>query len=437
MTTVFTTFSVLKNYVKLKAVQDTAVIDNIVFRLHYRATFVLLVVGSLLVSSKQFFGEHIKCLAEKSKDDRLSAVIDTFCFFSSTYTITKYMDAKTVNANHIPHPGIGPYTGEEETVHHAYYQWVPFVLFFQALVFYVPHYLWRGAEGGRLKALVSGLHMASLSLADNKDKDKDKKEEKDKKGDKDKDKKEDEKKKSSLAKSECKEKIKSIHDYFVAHLRVNQTWAYYLGACEILNFINVILQIYITNWFLGGAFLSLGTRVMETDEWTSRMSPLDIVFPKVTKCTFHRYGPSGSVEQLDALCVMALNIVNEKIYVFLWFWYIILAVLSGIAIFWRIAALLLYSRSGRFNCFVFSMACPGKVTPWNTLRMARGYHFGDWLFLYYLAKNLDNHAFTELLRHFKNEKEPLPNAFSSDHSNTYIFNEKTKLRQSLGAPVQF
>jgi len=45
------------------------------------------------------------------------------------------------------------------------------------------------------------------------------------------------------------------------------------------------------------------------------------VFPKVTKCTFHAYGPSGTVERHDGLCVLALNIINEKIYVFLWLWY--------------------------------------------------------------------------------------------------------------------
>ena len=52
------------------------------------------------------------------------------------------------------------------------------------------------------------------------------------------------------------------------------------------------------------------------------------LFPKMTKCTFRKFGPSGTVEKIDALCVMPLNNANEKIYVFLWFWFVLLAVLS-------------------------------------------------------------------------------------------------------------
>ena len=36
------------------------------------------------------------------------------------------------------------------------------------------------------------------------------------------------------------------------------------------------------------------------------------------------------MEKKDGLCVLPLNIINEKIYVFLWLWFIFLAVVSGI-----------------------------------------------------------------------------------------------------------
>ena len=45
----------------------------------------------------------------------------------------------------------GPHKPGDERVYHAYYQWVPIVLFFQAICFYAPHWIWKQIEGGRLK----------------------------------------------------------------------------------------------------------------------------------------------------------------------------------------------------------------------------------------------------------------------------------------------
>ncbi|XP_011500404.1 PREDICTED: innexin inx7 [Ceratosolen solmsi marchali] len=371
---VLATFSVLKNHVNFKVSRDSPAIDNIIFKLHYRATFLILLASTILVSSRQFIGWHIRCIADTGIP---SSVIDSFCFFTSTFTVVKHMNATALAEGEIPHPGVGPAAQRDEIVRHAYYQWVPFVLFFQALLFYLPHYLWRTAEGGRLKTLVSGLHMASISLRDEKivtdngitipskfDKD---------------------------------EKIYQIRTAFLNRLHLNRPWAYYLSFCEVMNFLNVLTQMYITNKFLGGAFLYLGHNVAGTD-FNAQMDILDEVFPKVTKCTFHKYGPSGGIQKHDALCVMALNIINEKIYTFLWFWFIILTILSGLALIWRILTMTLHSRSTNFNKLVFMMACPGKYNPWDMLKVTNEYYFGDWLFLYYIAKNVENYVFKELLQ---------------------------------------
>ncbi|CAG5095233.1 Similar to Inx7: Innexin inx7 (Drosophila melanogaster) [Cotesia congregata] len=376
MASILGTFSVLKDHLKLKYTEDNAVIDNIVFRLHYRATFLILVSGSLLVSARQFFGEHIKCIIDKGSLP--SNVVDTFCFFTSTYTVSKHMNKTLVELGHIPHPGVGPFTKDDEITHHVYYQWVPFVLFFQALLFYIPRYLWRNAEGGRMKALVSGLHLATLALHEEKT--------------------QLEGGRTIPSKRDRDEKIQQIRNAFLNRLHINRPWAYYMSFCELINFTNVLVQIYITDAFLGGAFLDLGLTTTQFEHSPGdKMTPLDIVFPKVTKCTFHKYGPSGTIQQHDALCVMALNIINEKIYIFLWFWFIILAIVTGLGLVWRMLTMLLHSRSIAFNRYIFSVACPGKYNPWNVLKLTHDYYYGDWLFLYYLAKNLDNYVFKELL----------------------------------------
>lgn len=53
-------------------------------------------------------------------------------------------------------PGLGNEAGSE-ILGQKYYQWVSIVLSFQALLFYLPRYLWKTWEGGRMRLLVKDL----------------------------------------------------------------------------------------------------------------------------------------------------------------------------------------------------------------------------------------------------------------------------------------
>ena len=55
------------------------------------------------------------------------------------------------------HPGVGEYNRDKDEIEYkAYYQWVPFVLFMQACIFYVPHALFKVFEGGKVAGIISG-----------------------------------------------------------------------------------------------------------------------------------------------------------------------------------------------------------------------------------------------------------------------------------------
>lgn len=82
------------------------------------------------------------------------------------------------------------------------------------------------------------------------------------------------------------------------HIEVNRHWASKMVFCEILNLLNVLLQIYFTHIFLSRQFLNLGIDFLR-DDFQGMMDTLDVVFPKVTKCHFHKYGASGSIQKHD------------------------------------------------------------------------------------------------------------------------------------------
>lgn len=324
---------------------DSACIDNHVFRLHYRASFIICLAGSLLVTSKQFVGNPINCMSEGVS----GGVMDIYCWIHSTFTV----EAKFGQ----PHEGVGPLEDGESVLHHKYYQWVVFVLSLQAAMFYVPRFLWKTSEGGVMKMLTHKLNDIQAFL--NAD--------------------------------ERSDGVDMIAKYFRADI---SRAGYFLKFffCELLNFVNVIGQIYFTDRFLGYQFTEFGLDAISQTEvdMKRRVDPLNKVFPKIAKCTFHKYGPSGTIQTHDGLCVLPLNIINEKIYVFLWFWLVFLAAVTGVWLIYRICTMfshdlrvqIIYTRaSGIIKKDVISSTL--KNPDHSYLQQ-----LGNYLLLYFITKNV-------------------------------------------------
>ena len=70
------------------------------------------------------------------------------------------------------------------------------------------------------------------------------------------------------------------------------------------------------------------------------------VFPRLTKCRFYRFGSSGTINKLDSLCILPLNMYNEKFFVFLWFWLAILGAMLYVLILLKVV--LMVSPMARF-----------------------------------------------------------------------------------------
>lgn len=344
----FDVFGSVKGLLKL----DVVCIDNNVFRLHYKATFVILVAFSLLVTSRQYIGDPIDCIV----DEIPLHIMDTYCWIYSTFTLPK---RDGVVGKDIVQPGVASHgSGDEQVKYHKYYQWVCFALFFQAILFYIPRYLWKTWEGGRIKMLVLDLNCPVVS-------------------------------------EDCKsDRRKLLVDYFFTNLHSQNFYAFRFFFCEFLNFVNVILQMYIVDVFLDGEFSHYGMEVIGLTEMEpeQRIDPMSRVFPKVTKCTFHKYGPSGSVQQFDGLCVLPLNIVNEKIYVFLWFWFWFLSILSALSLIYRIGVVF----GAKFRHIL--LRARSRLNSQDQIEIiSNKCQIGDWFILYQLGKNIDPLIYKQLI----------------------------------------
>lgn len=165
-------------------------------------------------------------------------------------------------------------------------------------------------------------------------------------------------------------------------------------ACECLCLINIILQLYLMNKFFDGEFFSYGWRVMNYSQQPQedRIDPMVYVFPRVTKCIFHKYGASGSIQKHDAMCILPLNIVNEKTYIFIWFWYMILATLLTFVVIYRILMVALPRLRPRL-LHVNYKSIPIEVCQ----SLTRKIELGDWWVLMMLGKNMDPLIFRELI----------------------------------------
>jgi hypothetical protein len=151
---------------------------------------------------------------------------------------------------------------------------------------------------------------------------------------------------------------------------------------------------YLMNKFFDGEFMSYGLRVMSFSEQAQeeRVDPMVFVFPRVTKCTFHKYGASGTIQKHDSLCVLPLNIVNEKTYIFIWFWFIILATLLSLLVIYRALIITMPQLRPRL------LRAKNRMVPYEVAdAISRKTDVGDWWILYMLGRNMDPLIYREVV----------------------------------------
>lgn len=148
-------------------------------------------------------------------------------------------------------------------------------------------------------------------------------------------------------------------------------------------------------WFeFGPAILSFAFKDWET--WSRFSTKL---FPKMAKCEFFKYGPSGSMADRDLLCMLPLNIINEKIFAFLYFWYILLMILIGCNIVYR------FSTFGYYKWRVRTLLRRMPSVPCKTIRrVTRDGHLGICFLIDSLGHNVTYRQLSDLILHMDDER---------------------------------
>jgi len=114
--------------------------------------------------------------------------------------------------------------------------------------------------------------------------------------------------------------VDRIGNYLVVLFLISKV--FYIG--------NVVAQLFLLNVVLATKYQTFGYEVLRdliaNRDWTEESY---VAFPRVTLCDFKVRGQDMvNVHAYTVQCVLPINLYNESIYVFLWYWMVLVAALS-------------------------------------------------------------------------------------------------------------
>uniref|UniRef100_A0A0N4ZN91 Innexin n=1 Tax=Parastrongyloides trichosuri TaxID=131310 RepID=A0A0N4ZN91_PARTI len=262
--------------------------DDFADRLHYKYTPLLIIFLGSVNIAKIYLGEAINCFQKAEFRASWVQYSHSHCLIENTYFL------RTNESIPIEHE-----LRKERQI--AYYQWVPYILLLQAMVFYLPQLIWRSSNW------FTGLYIGSFVQTFVKDNLYNNVEENSKK----------------IAKAI--DGVTDIRHKYFGLIDVNRFVTILYFTMKVLNMIIVLINMYIYGHFIGEHLFGYNV-LKHSGEW--RYTGL---FPRVTVCDFtiNRLGQEVSY---TVECVLPLNMLNEKIFVVLWYWMAILFTINLINI---------------------------------------------------------------------------------------------------------
>lgn len=192
---------------------------------------------------------------------------------------------------------------------------------------------------------------------------------------------------------------RDVLDYLrYANRRHHAVYALRFIVCEWLNLLCVLANMWLLDVIFADGFwrsyapavqaLCAGDRVA----WSRHT---DAVFPKLAKCEYFEFGPSGSMERRDIVCVLSLNVLNEKLFAGLWLWFVGLLAVSAANVLWR--ALCCCSPALRVR-LLQAQAYAEQLGAAEVRAATAGAALGEWFVLHQMGRNVQERVFGEIVR---------------------------------------
>lgn len=315
--------------------------NDIVDRLNYQYTAMMLSFAAITMAATQYVGKPIQCWVPPEFTGAWEKYAETYCFVKGTYFLP--MDDE-----------IDQSYAARDNIFIGYYQWVPLVLAAQAVLFYLPSFIWKACNFDTGINVKSVLNSAALVK---------------KKFDKGTRSAQVQKAASHLVEAlEMQRELKTSTSILSTMGKRNGVYLTLLYLfTKVLYVANVVLQFVILNAFLGPQYTFWGVGILQ-DLWNGREWSESGHFPRVTMCDFN-VRVLGNIHRWTVQCVLMINMFNEKIFIFFWFWFLFVGALSVLSLVYYFFASLL---PGRQRLYVAKyLRCVGAIGDFPTPREQR------------------------------------------------------------------
>ncbi|KAH9592903.1 Innexin inx2, variant 2 [Schistosoma haematobium] len=303
-------------------------LEDLADRLNHFISCVIILMLSGVTMANVYFLRPISCTLPTSPDNKFNEFAESVCWVRGTIAIRENDQM--------------PLTDEDwdqlrDKADMSFYQWVPFCLSIQAMLFFIPHIIWQSLAthllGENLESILDMAYKANTA--------------------------DDYIKRQKFVESAAYQLFRLSCQHYNNHnhpltkwSKIQQKYSNYsisslfiIGKhignyisiiyiiIKLLYLMNLIGQLYIIKTLLGyhGNLYHFGNQLILTlkskHEWIESE-----FFPRQTYCPIQVRHLGTKNNLFTAICALPVNMFNEKIYIFLWLWILFVTMITIISI---------------------------------------------------------------------------------------------------------